>query len=540
MSELPGSDLRVPVLAPTGRDADLACRVLRGRGLRPVACADLPGLLREVAGAACGPVVLADEALTVAGVAELVQVLDRQPDWSDLPLILLLRPRRSRQGLTPLLARRSCTVLPRPLAVASFQAVVVAAAEARRRQLQVRNLLDSLRTLNERLEQRAEQLRRLALEVTEAEHRERRRISRLLHDHLQQLIVGAKYQLSLAGARPAESLGGVLEQVEDLLNESLEVSRSLATELSPPVLQDAGLGESLSWLARRFANEQGLAVDLRTDPDVAPVPERLKLALFEAVSELLFNVVKHAGVGRATLELRRNGRDGLKLAVEDAGAGFAGPDRRRPGIAGGGAGLGLFRLRERLAHLGVRVIVRSEPGRGTRVEMRVPGGLLASAADGERERDRLSRQLRPPAGAPEAGSGRPERGIRIVLADDHEVVRQGLRMLLEGESDLRVVGEAADGQEAVELCRRLRPDVVIMDISMPRLDGLAATRIIRDEGCCGTVLGLSMHEAGDVGDRMLAAGAVAHLPKNAAAERLVGAIRAAAGPRVRGRDREAG
>jgi len=71
--------------------------------------------------------------------------------------------------------------------------------------------------------------------------------------------------------------------------------------------------------------------------------------------------------------------------------------------------------------------------------------------------------------------------IRILIADDHEVVRQGLRSFLEPDADLEVVGEAADGEEAIRLARRLRPDVVLMDLLMPGMDGVTATQIIRQE-----------------------------------------------------------
>ena len=70
---------------------------------------------------------------------------------------------------------------------------------------------------------------------------------------------------------------------------------------------------------------------------------------------------------------------------------------------------------------------------------------------------------------------------RLLLADDHDLVREGIRAVLEGEPDLLVVGEAANGREAVELCKELRPDLVLMDVRMPEMDGLAATRAVKED-----------------------------------------------------------
>src|ERR671917_1911765 len=83
---------------------------------------------------------------------------------------------------------------------------------------------------------------------------------------------------------------------------------------------------------------------------------------------------------------------------------------------------------------------------------------------------------------------------RLVLADDHDLVREGIRAVLEGEQDLEVVGEASNGKEALELCRRLRPDLVLMDVRMPEMDGLAATRAIKAEYPVTEVLILTVYE----------------------------------------------
>lgn len=122
--------------------------------------------------------------------------------------------------------------------------------------------------------------------------------------------------------------------------------------------------------------------------------------------------------------------------------------------------------------------------------------------------------------------------LRVVLADDHVVVRAGLRALIEGQPDLSVVGEASDGVEAVELAQSCQPDVVVMDLSMPRLNGVEATQQLHV--CCPQVqvLVLSVHEDATYLRRVLEAGATGYVLKHAAPESLIGAIRQVAGGAV--------
>ena len=117
--------------------------------------------------------------------------------------------------------------------------------------------------------------------------------------------------------------------------------------------------------------------------------------------------------------------------------------------------------------------------------------------------------------------------IRVLLADDHEILRDGIAHLIHDQPDMEVVGEASDGAMAVELTRRLRPDVVVMDITMPRLTGIEATRVIHGELPVVRIIGLSMHVAEDVEEALRSAGAVAYLSKGCPSHRLVETIREA-------------
>jgi DNA-binding NarL/FixJ family response regulator len=125
----------------------------------------------------------------------------------------------------------------------------------------------------------------------------------------------------------------------------------------------------------------------------------------------------------------------------------------------------------------------------------------------------------------EAALGERTEPARLLLADDHDLVRDGFHRMLGREPDLEVVGEASNGREAVELCRSLRPDLVLMDVRMPEMDGLEATRTIKAERPEVSVLVVSTHENPDYLFEALKAGAAGYVLKDAPKRRLVDAVR---------------
>jgi PAS domain S-box-containing protein len=241
-----------------------------------------------------------------------------------------------------------------------------------------------LRQANAELQKKAAQLRRLAGELVQAEDRERRRLASTLHDGLQQLLVGAQLQMGRVIAHGGKRLGPSSGRVAELLDESIEMSRSLALEISPPIRVGAGLVAAFNWLARSMDAKHSLKVRVTAKGAVDPAEEEISILLFRAVQELLLNVVKHAGVKTAALRLEAD-RDQLRIRVSDKGRGF---DADVVEGALGVGGLGLFSIRERLSLVGGGMDVRSEPGKGSRLTLMVPlaslrpdGGRTAAAAD---------------------------------------------------------------------------------------------------------------------------------------------------------------
>lgn len=118
--------------------------------------------------------------------------------------------------------------------------------------------------------------------------------------------------------------------------------------------------------------------------------------------------------------------------------------------------------------------------------------------------------------------------IRIMLVDDHEAVRRGVANLIQEYPDFEIVGEAADGEEAVSRTRKIRPDIVLMDVNMPRMDGIQATRIIHDEFPDVHVIGFSIHNEESQREAMLEAGASGYFVKRGSFKDPAATIRSCA------------
>ena len=121
-----------------------------------------------------------------------------------------------------------------------------------------------------------------------------------------------------------------------------------------------------------------------------------------------------------------------------------------------------------------------------------------------------------------------DRAIKILIADDHTIVRQGLKLILSAHADLQVVGEAANGREAVEMAEKLRPDIVLMDVAMPELNGIEATRKMMEANSRIRILVLSMHKESVYVREILRAGARGYILKDAIDTELLSAVRSVA------------
>jgi signal transduction histidine kinase len=164
-----------------------------------------------------------------------------------------------------------------------------------------------------------------------------------------------------------------LQEIGELLIDSVNAARSLAVELSPPILHARGLIAAIEWLARWMKEKHGLTVRLDVDEKAEPATEELRVTLFETARELLFNVVKHAGSNEARLHVGRLAADRIRIEVSDSGVGFDAAGWKAE--SGSSNGLGLAALQHRLELLGGALELESAVGQGTTVRATVPARL---------------------------------------------------------------------------------------------------------------------------------------------------------------------
>ena len=383
------------------------------------------------------------------------------------------------------------------------------------------------RRVNERTKELVrthDRLRGLAQDLTLTEQRERQRIAGELHDYLAQMLVVTRLKMNHASQMiTPHAACNVLQEADQLIDQSLTYTRTVVAELMPPTLRQFGLAAGLRWLGERM-EQQGLVVHVDVPAVTPPLSEDHTTMLFQCVRELLFNVLKHSGTDRASVTMTEDGQGKLEIVVHDDGVGCD-PVAIRESRADT---FGLFSIRERMEAIDGWMELQSHPGAGTTVTLGVTVGADRPDVQGGDSGDQSAVAAQPagtvPVNAQPAVVSRP---VRVLLVDDHAMVRQGLRSILDGYPNLDIIAEAGDGEEAITLARLLKPDLIVMDVNMPRLDGIEATRRIREELPSTHVVGLSVNEAEHIVKSMRAAGASAFLTKESAADHLyetIGAV----------------
>jgi CheY-like chemotaxis protein len=322
----------------------------------------------------------------------------------------------------------------------------------------------------------------------------------------------------LENGTPAADSAAQLSQVRANIDNAISASRSLSMELFPPALHVAGLPAAVKWLANWMQEKYGLVVQAVVDPLANSDRKDVRTLVFESLRELLFNAVKHAKVDRVAVNLAVGPNDTLCVTVTDQGVGFDpatvihAPDTQK-------AGLGLLSIRERLMLLSGQLEIESARGQGTRFRIVVPRSPIDTLA-------RMSGVASSPGAnvpAPEVANGSVSQ-VRILIVDDHAGVRESLSQRLRSQPELQVVGEACDGLEAIDQARSCRPDVIVMDISMPNLDGVEATRRIHAEFPSIQIFGLSSTELTGTRHPIEDAGGAGYFVKGTDMPQLIGRL----------------
>lgn len=215
-----------------------------------------------------------------------------------------------------------------------------------------------------------EEMKKVSFELVWAEERERERIAAELHDRVGQSLLLAKMKLdSLASRLSADSLHACAQEACSLVEASIQDIRSLTFRIRPPILDTAGIETSLKWLCSSLGNDYSLRVDFSSDGQPKPLSAEARYSLYQAVRELLLNVVKHAGTDKADLAIRSEKR-ALAVLVADRGIGFNQAEAVQKHVNKGG--YGLYNVRQRIRQMGGSFTIESSPGSGTSIQLMLP------------------------------------------------------------------------------------------------------------------------------------------------------------------------
>ncbi len=333
---------------------------------------------------------------------------------------------------------------------------------------------------------------------------ERERLGRELHDGLGQVMGYINVQ-----AQATQTLldDEKIQAAQNNLGDLARAAQEAHTDIRSHILglrTDEPPAPDFSTTVRNYVRQLGEQYSIAASlslPDDAPVPlfaPGVEEQVLRIIQEAMTNARKHAHAARVEVVFSLVG-DQVQLCIADDGVGFA------PDLTGSGkpvrfldsAHFGLDIMRERAEQIGGRLEIRSAPGEGTRILATLPR-FLPTQADEE-----------------EAGI----KGLRLLLVDDHPLFLDGLRNLLLARG-LTVIGLARDGHEALEKARALLPDIVVMDLNMPRCDGLEATRAIKAELPDVKIVILTVSEDEDHLFEAIKSGASGYLLKNLEANKF--------------------
>lgn len=336
----------------------------------------------------------------------------------------------------------------------------------------------------------------MAKQLTRAEHQERQRIAGLLHDQLQQLLVASRLQLSLMPE------GGTREQVNQLLEQSIKLSRSLTNELNPPGLMLARFGDAIKWLADWSRDNHGLDIILNVPDDLPNVDTETKVIAFDAIREILFNISKHAQTRKAFIYAALPESGQIHIDVVDEGVGFD------PDLMWSGECFGLLNTSRRLELIGGLLELKSKLGSGSRATIKLPQQSMNTEGQGISNQKTLLVEK-----------------TKILIVDDHPVVRAGLVSALSRIPGIEI-RESSGLSDVQNTVINFTPDVAIVDISLGEgePDGCDITQFLKCQVETIKVIAFTSYEDPITRERMAAAGASHYLVKGCNTSDLIDAV----------------
>ena len=358
-------------------------------------------------------------------------------------------------------------------------------------------------------------LRQLSARLLQLQDEERRRIARDLHDITGQKIAVLSMSLDrlarLTEQRKPEAKDSIKESRE-IVSQIGEEIRTLSYILHPPLLDECGLASAVHWYAEGFQKRSSIRLEVEVDADLPRLPADAETTLFRVVQESLTNVHRYSGSSSAKIRISKSSGEVL-LEVIDYGHGIKSGTARAKLDGPAPLGVGIPGMRERLHQLGGELSVDFGTS-GTRVAATLP---IRKSAEGESDESLSSLSL--------TIRSAEDARRRILIADDHELMRRGLRGLLESHDEWAVCGEAVEGNEAVRKSTELRPDLVIMDVNLPGLSGIEAAQQIRLEREAAKILFFTVHDSDEIIREIVGVGALGYVAKSRASQDLIEAVR---------------
>jgi two-component system, NarL family, sensor kinase len=385
--------------------------------------------------------------------------------------------------------------------------------------------LTELVEANEALKSNEESLRQLSARLLQLQDEERRIIARDLHDVTGQKLAIQSMALSGVLTRNSASLDA---ESQIALTESLAWNKEVAAEirtlsylLHPPLLDELGLSSAVKWYVAGFTSRTGIDIETDIPPDIQRLSPNAEVAIFRVLQESLTNVHRYSESPRASVRLQSTA-DMIKIEIQDFGKGMESSKTSSANESIGRFGVGIQGMTERIRQLGGKLVITSVAHRGTSVVATIPLSSQAVMPAQPSSGLILSHSvIGTELAAPLEGSLRK----RILIADDHEMLRRGVRNTLQTQVDLEICGEAVNGQEAVDKVKELQPDLVILDINMPVLNGLVAVRQILRHRPQTKVLVFSVHDSDQTVQEVHAAGAHGFISKGKDAQHLLRVVR---------------
>ncbi len=381
---------------------------------------------------------------------------------------------------------------------------------------------------NEALKANEETLRNLSGRLLRLQDEERRRISRDLHDVTGQKLALLSMDLSSIvkhkDVAKNEEINRLILECVGLSNDVNKEIRTLSYLLHPPLLDELGLSSAVEWFSQGFESRTGIRVGVDIPGSFARLAPDAEVALFRIVQESLANVHRYSGSATAYVRARSDAGE-VRLEIGDFGKGIGKESQKTDRASLAPLGVGIQGMKERVRQLSGTLEITSRQGKGTVVTAILPIGSRRADFSEEVELALNLQEVAPMVSGERATEERDGWPKRILIADDHDVLRRGIRTMLETDPELEVCGDAVDGKEALEKTLAQAPDLIILDINMPVMNGLDVLRQIVRHRPQTKILAFSVHDSKQIVEEILAAGAHSYLSKATAGQHLVHEVR---------------